>query len=117
MNAVETVALRAEAYADALNRGDVETLRSFWSEERCCLVLDPARVCVGVEAICADYLPGMRDRTVLESVDVNPVLDDAMVAVARLRLDGETSVQSQLWILERGQWRLCHVHAFIETDG
>ena len=89
-------------------------------------LISPAGCFSGTEEIYRDFLVGRigaayaRIDLIAESVEVRPVTEDAAVGLFRYATDcirrdtgepyGIAGLETQLWVRQGGEWRLCHVH-------
>ena len=122
----EQILRGVERYCHAVHTQRAEDFQPLWAEGTQNGLLSPAGCFSGTEEIYRDFLVGRigaayaRIDLIAESVEVRSVTEDAAVALFRYATDcirrdtgepyGIAGLETQLWVRQGGEWRLCHVH-------
>ena len=122
----EQILRGVERYCHAVHTQRAEDFLPLWAEGTQNGLISPAGCFSGTEEIYRDFLVGRigaayaRIDLIAESVEVRPVTEDAAVALFRYATDcirrdtgepyGIAGLETQLWVRQGGECRLCHVH-------
>ncbi len=123
LQAIENVVRK---YQDVIHTQNEEDFRSLWANNEYCTMISIRDQYVGIDSIYHDFLIGKIQKAysdielIADSIEIHPINEELVIVafayhtVCIRRETGEPygieGLETQVIVLEDGQWKLLHVH-------